>query len=133
MPTTILMSKICPHGMEASVFALLAGFANFGNTMAGYVGAYALTMIGMEDIGKGEEDDFSQAWKVCLFGALSPIICLMLFPILIPSASMVDELQRDGDGSTSDGEGLRLLTNGSDLFCQYRTASTGPISPTKSQ
>jgi len=64
MPTTILISKVCPHGIEASVYALLAGFSNFGRTIAGYLGAYALTLVGMDHIGTGEVDDFSNAWKV---------------------------------------------------------------------
>ena len=30
MPAVILTSKLCPIGIEATMFALLAGFQNFG-------------------------------------------------------------------------------------------------------
>ena len=54
MPTTILISKLCPRGVESTVFALLAGFSNFGGSISGYLGAYILDWIGMGDIGQGK-------------------------------------------------------------------------------
>eukprot|EP00668_Euglena_longa_P004609 GGOE01005379.1.p1 GENE.GGOE01005379.1~~GGOE01005379.1.p1 ORF type:complete len:613 (-),score=226.53 GGOE01005379.1:285-2123(-) len=113
MPTTILISKICPEGMEASVFALLAGFSNFGNIVSGYFGAFVLTLLGLDAIGKGKVDDFSNAWKACLIGAMSSFISLLLMPFLIPAKSMSEELMK---AETPSPEEVRLLTNGSLLF-----------------
>jgi len=114
MPTTILMSKVCPPGLEASVFALLAGFSNFGNTIAGFLGAYALTLLGMDDIGRGRIDDFSNAWMACVMSALSTPLSLLFLPWWIPDAKMNQDLPRDPDDNGD--EGIRLLTNGSNLF-----------------
>eukprot|EP00667_Euglena_gracilis_P005873 EG_transcript_5913 len=119
MPTTILMSKVCPPGMEATVFALLAGFSNFGLTISGYLGAYVLQLTGMDRIGQGTEDDFSNAWQACLLGAILTPLSLLLLPLLIPDASMTEDLPRDEDEEEEEeapGEGMRLLTNGSNLF-----------------
>eukprot|EP00667_Euglena_gracilis_P004235 EG_transcript_4254 len=94
MPGGILISKVCPHGLEATVFALFTGFANFGRLIAGYLGAYALTLVGMDHIGKGAEDDFSNAWKACVLSLMSAPIALLLLPLLIPDALITDELER---------------------------------------
>ena len=34
MPAVVLTSKVCPENMEATVYALLAGFQNFGQFVA---------------------------------------------------------------------------------------------------
>jgi hypothetical protein len=116
MPSTILISKICPEGLEASVFALLAGFSNFGGIVSGYMGAYVLTLLGMGAIGEGRVDDFSNAWKACVIGAMSSMIALLLMPLLIPDKSMTDELLKPEEACPS--EEVRLVTNGSNLFSE---------------
>eukprot|EP00668_Euglena_longa_P004893 GGOE01005734.1.p1 GENE.GGOE01005734.1~~GGOE01005734.1.p1 ORF type:complete len:628 (+),score=126.49 GGOE01005734.1:124-1884(+) len=95
MPTHVLMSKVCPNGVEASVFALLAGFSNFGMTVASYLGAYSLSLVGMDGIGGEEVDDFSGAWKACLLNAVVAPIALLLLPFLIPDARIRDPLPED--------------------------------------
>jgi len=116
MPTHILMSKVCPRGVEASVFALLAGFSNFGMTIASYLGAYALTLVGMADIGQGPEDDFSGAWKACLANAIIAPIPLLLLPYLIPHVGMKDPLPEHWQPPEDDAfsENKSLLTD--DLY-----------------
>eukprot|EP00667_Euglena_gracilis_P005147 EG_transcript_5174 len=88
MPTSILISKLCPVGVESTVFSLLAGFSNFGTTISMYLGAYVLDWIGLGDIGKGPVDDFRHAWKACLINAVSPLSVLLILPFLIPDARM---------------------------------------------
>ena len=44
MPGIILTSKLCPKHMESTVYAMLAGFQNFGQTIAMTLGL-ALTEI----------------------------------------------------------------------------------------
>ena len=34
LPTTLLISKICPDGVETTTFAMLAGVSNFGQQVA---------------------------------------------------------------------------------------------------
>eukprot|EP00669_Euglena_mutabilis_P008041 TRINITY_DN3194_c0_g1_i3.p1 TRINITY_DN3194_c0_g1~~TRINITY_DN3194_c0_g1_i3.p1 ORF type:complete len:619 (+),score=242.09 TRINITY_DN3194_c0_g1_i3:29-1858(+) len=116
MPSTILVSKVCPEGMEASVYALLAGFSNFGGIVSGYMGAYVLTLLGMGAIGEGEVDDFSQAWKACVIGAVSSMVALLLMPLLIPNKAMTDDLLKPEEACPS--EEVRLVTNGSNLFSE---------------
>jgi len=92
LPTTILVSKLCPEGIESTVFALLTGFSNFGLTVGSFVGAFALQGIGMANIGAGDVDDFSNAWQASMINALSPVVALVFVPFLIPDACMHDVL-----------------------------------------
>lgn len=63
--------------VESTVFALLAGFSNFGYVVSSYLGAYVLDYIGMADIGKGAEDDFrcEAAFLSLLWGSQTYFIC----------------------------------------------------------
>eukprot|EP01047_Picozoa_sp_COSAG01_P112489 COSAG01_NODE_41240_length_454_cov_0.583099_1_plen_97_part_00 len=38
MPMMILAAKLCPPGVEATLFALNMGLSNFGSTVGGYLG-----------------------------------------------------------------------------------------------
>mmetsp|Transcript_23089 Transcript_23089/g.53499 ORF Transcript_23089/g.53499 Transcript_23089/m.53499 type:complete len:338 (-) Transcript_23089:118-1131(-) len=47
MPSVILTSKLCPPQMESTMFALLAGFQNFGSMVAGSLGVVLIQMLGI--------------------------------------------------------------------------------------
>lgn len=97
MPMAILTSKLCPKSVESTVFALLAGFSNFGGVVSKYLGASALELIGMGNIGKGPVDDFQNAWKACLINACAPLLVLVLMPLLVPDARISDPLEASGN------------------------------------
>ena len=42
MPAVVLTSKLCPRGIESTVYAVLAGFQNFGQTVSRNVGAFMI-------------------------------------------------------------------------------------------
>eukprot|EP01063_Lacrimia_lanifica_P037917 TRINITY_DN7939_c0_g2_i1.p1 TRINITY_DN7939_c0_g2~~TRINITY_DN7939_c0_g2_i1.p1 ORF type:complete len:676 (+),score=202.55 TRINITY_DN7939_c0_g2_i1:55-2028(+) len=48
MPSVVLVSKVCPPGYEAVVYALLAGFQNFGSQVASYGGLVLIDVWGIE-------------------------------------------------------------------------------------
>lgn len=39
MPQALLTARLCPRGAEATVFAILAGFQNFGANIGSILGA----------------------------------------------------------------------------------------------
>lgn len=47
MPTIVLTSKLCPSGIESTMYALLAGFQNFGQSIARSVGAFMISAAGI--------------------------------------------------------------------------------------
>merc|ERR1712194_859014 len=46
LPSTLLLSKLCPKGVETTVFAILAGFSNVGMSVSGLMGSTALDIFG---------------------------------------------------------------------------------------
>eukprot|EP00667_Euglena_gracilis_P004274 EG_transcript_4298 len=106
MPTTILIAKLCPVGAESTVFALLAGYSNFGSSIASYLGAYVQDWLGLGNIGSGEVDDFSNAWIASVINAFCPLVVLLFIPFLIPDARMTDSLVRIG---AEEEEGTKKL------------------------
>merc|ERR1719197_2362378 len=64
MPGMVVLSQLCPTGMEATMFALLAGCANIGNTIADYIGAFVLERLSVHPTGAlNESEQFQNLWK----------------------------------------------------------------------
>ena len=63
MPGVVLMAQLCPHGMEASMYALLAGCSNIGGSVAMSFGAFALDKLSVVPSGSEDEgDSFRNLW-----------------------------------------------------------------------
>lgn len=91
MPMTILISRLCPKGMESTVFALLAGFANFGQTMSATVG---YMVIGWFKIDTVAPCDFT---NLPLLIALCHIACPLL---IVPCTLLLPKLRiNDAEGA----------------------------------
>merc|ERR1719420_841662 len=45
IPGVVLLSQLCPKGVEATMYALLAGCHNLGLTVASYIGACMLKVL----------------------------------------------------------------------------------------
>jgi len=46
LPSTLLLSKLCPKGVETTMFAILAGFSNIGLSLSGQIGGWAVSQFG---------------------------------------------------------------------------------------
>merc|ERR1712060_993615 len=46
LPATLLLSKLCPKGIETTMFAILAGFSNIGLSLSGQMGGLATGLFG---------------------------------------------------------------------------------------
>lgn len=90
MPAVVLTSKVCPPGMEASVYALLASYQNLGQSVSRIIGAVLLDILKVK------------AKTPCNFEALPNAILIahvalpaLAFPLvwlLIPDAKLTDDL-----------------------------------------
>merc|ERR1719230_1375902 len=69
MPGVVIMSQLCPKGMEATMYALLAGCHNLGNTIASNCGAYVLLLLGCNP--SGADDETAQFDRLWIGSALS--------------------------------------------------------------
>jgi hypothetical protein len=115
MPSVVIMSQLCPHGVEATMYALLAGSSNFGQQLASSAGSFSLCMLGVQPTGAaGESAQFDNLWIAALISALLPCVPLLLLPVLIPDARQTDVLL-GGEASAAgrgahEGEKRRAFT-----------------------
>merc|ERR1719221_1838449 len=87
MPSVVILSQLCPEGMEATMYALLAGCHNLGNTIASNCGALLLEWLGCQPGGNpGESDQFKNLWIGSVVSTVLPMLTLALMPWLIPNA-----------------------------------------------
>lgn len=94
MPNVILTSKVCPKKIEATVFALLAGFQNFGSVVASSIGIFLQAGMGIE---LSTDDSFTCEYSnlaSCIFIAhfFCPLLAIPLIWILIPEGRMDRDL-----------------------------------------
>lgn len=90
MPAVVLTSKVCPKGMESSVYALLASYQNLGSNVSRTLGVLLIDRLGIKTRG---DCDFTNLPKAILIAHV--ILPLLVFPlvfVLIPRANMTDDL-----------------------------------------
>eukprot|EP01051_Picozoa_sp_SAG22_P007058 SAG22_NODE_484_length_9912_cov_23.425150_8_plen_262_part_00 len=115
MPAVVLTSKLCPKNVESTVYALLAGFQNFGTQVSRTAGVAMLGWFSIRaepgEVGTPEEGcDFS-GLPMLLFVAhfCLPLLTVPLTFVLIPDANMRDDLTVvegiHGNPAASGGDG----------------------------
>lgn len=102
MPQVIILSYLCPKGMEATMYALLAGCHNLGNVIAANFGALLLDNMGIRPNGStGESAQFENLWKASFISSLLPLIPIVLLFKLIPDVRQGDSvIEPDEDATT---------------------------------
>mmetsp|Transcript_23524 Transcript_23524/g.47952 ORF Transcript_23524/g.47952 Transcript_23524/m.47952 type:complete len:154 (+) Transcript_23524:42-503(+) len=126
MPALVLTSKLVPKGLEATTYALLAGFQNFGGVVSSQIGIYATQWSGVKTT---EPCDFSNLGTLVLVcHCLLPLIAVPLTFWLIPNKLMTDTILEDGahDAQEPDGgeEGVMLREEESTEELKEYTAPT---------
>jgi len=97
MPGVVLTSKLCPKGAESTMYAILAGFSNFGRAIGSNLGAIVVPLTGLEiNLGSPETCNDSPLVLLTLIGqGLIPLLSIPLTWWLIPDArltgTIVDE------------------------------------------
>mmetsp|Transcript_10002 Transcript_10002/g.22006 ORF Transcript_10002/g.22006 Transcript_10002/m.22006 type:complete len:595 (+) Transcript_10002:201-1985(+) len=90
MPMALLTARLCPRGAEATVFAILAGFQNFGASIASVLGVHVTEMFGVKASADGP-CNFEHLSSLLVFThMICPLLCLPLTFVLISDAKMDD-------------------------------------------
>eukprot|EP00039_Didymoeca_costata_P001508 m.53017 g.53017 ORF g.53017 m.53017 type:complete len:590 (+) comp10836_c0_seq1:169-1938(+) len=100
MPAVVLTSKLCPKNMESTVYALLAGFQNFGQSIAMSLGLTLTEMLNIKAVSGGEEGDCNFDNLPILIGISHMILPLLVIPStfwLIPDIRMTDPIVKDDE------------------------------------
>lgn len=94
IPAVVLISKLCPPGVEATVYSLLAGYTNFGVAVASAMGSLAMDVAGIRTPGPGGGPcNFDRLPLLIAIGHVGlPLLVLPLTFWLIPNARMTDDL-----------------------------------------
>ncbi|PKU87864.1 Folate-biopterin transporter 1, chloroplastic [Dendrobium catenatum] len=81
MPVLVLAARLCPSGMEATLFATLMSISNGGSVAGGLMGAGLTQLLG---ITKDSFDNLSLLIILCNLSSLLPLPLLGLLPVDIP-------------------------------------------------
>lgn len=102
MPAVVLTSAACPPGMEATIYALLAGFQNFGSNVSRAVGVGLVHQLGIRTTVPCNFDNFPLALVIAHI--LLPLCTLPLIFVLIPPNLITDRLfdEEVSPAATSD-------------------------------
>jgi len=105
MPLVVILSFLCPKGMESTLYALLAGCHNFGSTVGSNCGAVLLEALGVSPSGAaGESEQFENLWAAAMVVSVLPLLSTALVFVLVPDASQSEMLVGD---SATEGSLLR--------------------------
>lgn len=85
MPFFILAAKLCPPGVEGTLFAMLMGLSNFGSDMGGYLGTVIQSFVGVK------YPTFEGLDTYLLIRNSFKVVPLFMIPILVPSGGPMDE------------------------------------------
>ncbi|KAK6130149.1 hypothetical protein DH2020_036065 [Rehmannia glutinosa] len=77
MPVLVLAAKICPEGMEATLFATLMSISNGGSVLGGLIGAGLTQLFGVT---KDRFDNLTFLIILCNLSSLLPLPLLGLLP-----------------------------------------------------
>jgi len=91
MPCAVLTARLCPRGAEATVYAILAGFQNFGMSISSVLGARLCDAFGVVASQEGPCDFGNLTKLVILAHVVAPMACVPLTFWLVPSARIDDE------------------------------------------
>lgn len=77
MPVLVLAAKLCPEGMEATLFATLMSISNGGSVVGGLIGAGLTQVFGVT---KDTFDNLASLIILCNLSSLLPLPLLGLLP-----------------------------------------------------
>lgn len=93
IPGVVMLAHLCPKGLEASMYALLAGCHNIGSSVAQYSGAFMLKELGITPKGAIDEGHvFDNLWIAVTISACLPLITLALIPFTIPDKNQTEPI-----------------------------------------
>lgn len=145
MPCNVLIGKLCPPNLEATIFAILAGSQNFGSTLARIFGAIFVKDIAMvkmqSDKAPGPDGKNWTMWECrnedvgwffnlrglavarVFGGMILPALTIPLTFVLLPDRGLNDNYFESGDGGTELVE-----EGGAENFNNQRPVSIASLS-----
>jgi len=99
LPFLIYAAKLCPTGVEASMFSLFMGLSNFGSDASEYVGASILELFGGV-----RAPEFRNLVPYVLMQSVAKALPILLIPLLVPRGTPGGTAKEMGAGPAVTGE-----------------------------
>merc|ERR1712242_10434 len=108
MPSTVLLSKLCPAGVETTVFAMLAAIMNLGLTMSGLLAGYFFQVFevnvdqceyGWSPLGDNVN---GLQWALICGGVILPLTTIPATFCLIPNKPLNGKFVEDAPVAEAD-------------------------------
>jgi len=90
MPVLVLAARLCPSGMEATLFATLMSISNGGSVTGGLLGAGLTQFLGVT---KDSFSNLALLITICNLSSLLPLPLLGLLPRESPDTKDLDSEQ----------------------------------------
>ncbi|MEL6489285.1 MAG: folate/biopterin family MFS transporter [Cyanobacteria bacterium J06634_6] len=103
MPVLVLSARLCPPGVEATLFALLMSVVNLSGLLSHELGALLTHQLGVT------ETDFSNLWLLVLITNTTTLLPLPLLGLL-PAASAVDAFEEENRRAEAEVEPVFALS-----------------------
>jgi membrane protein implicated in regulation of membrane protease activity len=113
IPSSAIISKVCPKNMEATTYAFLAGISNFGSMTSSMLGALIFKTAGITTV-VGQCNFDALWWLILAFHILLPVCTGIGASFLIPNKNQTEELINDSEGSERNG--VMEMLNANDDF-----------------
>jgi folate/biopterin transporter len=133
MPASVLISRLCPRGMESTMFALLAGMSNFGQNLSRSIG---VVMAEQMNVRTSVPCNVDKLYLLVMLGHMvTPLLILPLSVLLVPNTPMQEplpEIIAAGVASSgSDGDGGEAANNddSDDPAANREQGATGGTTP----
>jgi len=111
MPGVVILSHLCPKGMEAIMYALLAGCHNLGNMVAASCGAALLVYLDIRPRGApNESKEFENLWIASAITTALPLLCIVLLFWLIPDVKQDESLMEESERHATRGSLYHRMT-----------------------
>lgn len=123
MPVLVLCAKLCPKGVEGTLFALLMSISNFSYSVSEFWGALICSSLGIS------KDSFENLWLAIVFRSVlkvTPILFLFLIPKTDPQ-DVVDKLNFDPEASGSSGHSNTAARSSSESDVGDSSPSTSGV------
>lgn len=92
LPGSVLIAKVCPPGLESSVFAFLAGISNLALSGSELTGALLMDIFGIRS--SVPDCNFSALpWLVLVCHSALPILIGVPISFLLPNKTQEDEIE----------------------------------------
>jgi folate/biopterin transporter len=130
MPSVILVSRLCPRGMEATIYALIAGVSNLGQVSSRTLGYMVSEWLEIRTV---VPCDFTNLPALITIGhVLTPLLVLPLSVLLLPPTKMTEAManldSRAAPGPHPDSEEAKAARRATDGNLEMRRSQAARAS-----